>query len=47
MFEGKELSKITIDDIKFLVENEIAENISIEYKAKCWERNDKAYIQHP
>lgn len=39
-FEGKELSNITIGDIQFLIDNQIVEDVSIEYKSQCWKSND-------
>lgn len=41
VFEGKELNDITIKDIQFLIDNQIAEDTSIEYKSQMWERNDE------
>ena len=40
VFEGKELSDIKIENIQFLIDNQITEDISIEYKSQMWERND-------
>ncbi len=39
-FEGKGLKNIQIDDIQFLVDNQIVEDVSLEFKAKCWGKSD-------
>ena len=40
-FEGRELNEIKIEDIQFLIDNQMTEDISLEYKSQCWERNDE------
>ena len=40
VFEGKELKDIKTEDIQFLIDNRIAEEISIEYKSQMWKQND-------
>ncbi len=39
--EGKELREIVLSDIEFLIANEVAEDVTLEYKEKPWERNDE------
>ncbi len=41
VFEGKELTDIKTDDIQFLIDNQIVEDISIEYKSRMWKPNDE------
>lgn len=41
VFEGKELRDIRIEDVQFLIDNQIVEDTSIEYKSQMWERTDK------
>ena len=40
VFEGKELSELKIEDIQFLKDNQIVEDISVEYKFQMWEQSD-------
>lgn len=39
--EGKELREIRLEDIQSLIDNQVSEGITLEYKLKSWERNDE------